>query len=171
MTTTTKKIDRLADALVDVAEDLPEEHRDEFLEDVASSFPLSLAGDAALTLRERLEERWIEEEGDPDPPYILCAANWYPTATTVAHQPVNVPNGVVVAGHRHSSIYPATGYLVGDASWPDFRKIEKQGFLTSDNRWVDRVEGFQIAKAADQLNWDEVHRRGGAEQLYSEDLY
>jgi len=42
-----------------------------------------------------------------------------------------------------------------------------QGFLTSTNRFVDRMEALEIARNANQLNDREVH--GG--KLYSENLY
>ena len=101
---------------------------------------------------------------------ILCAANWYRTSDVVAHQPENVHTGFVVAGHRHSAIYPVVAHISGDA-WSALRRVEEHGFLTSDNRWVTRREAYDIAEAAGQLDMAEVRRRGGSRVLYSEDLY
>lgn len=42
-----------------------------------------------------------------------------------------------------------------------------QGFLTDDNRWVDRYEAFIIAKKAGQL----LTHHGNGPQLFTEDLW
>lgn len=101
---------------------------------------------------------------------ILCAANWYKTEDKVHHQPKNVSTGFVVAGRRHSSIYPVVAHISGPGR-DALRDVEEQGFLTSDNRWVNRHEAYDIAETANQLNMAEVRRRGGHRVLYSEDLY
>lgn len=44
---------------------------------------------------------------------------------------------------------------------------EEQGFVTSRNRFVDRLEAKQIAAAADQLIW----RAGDMSELFSEDVW
>lgn len=44
---------------------------------------------------------------------------------------------------------------------------EEQGFVTSHNRFVDRVEARKIAVAADQLIW----RDAGLPELFSEDVW
>lgn len=44
---------------------------------------------------------------------------------------------------------------------------EEQGFVTSLNRFVDRVEARKIAVAADQLTW----RDAGLTELFSEDVW
>jgi hypothetical protein len=103
-------------------------------------------------------------------PRILCAANWYKTEDKVPHQPKNIDQGFVVSGHRHCSIYPVAAHLSGE-EWDALRRNEEHGFLTSDNRWVNRQEGYAIAETAGQLNMDEVRRRGGDRTLYSEDIY
>lgn len=43
----------------------------------------------------------------------------------------------------------------------------EQGFLTSDDRFVDRIEARAIATAAAQL----LERDGGLPKLYSEDVW
>ena len=42
-----------------------------------------------------------------------------------------------------------------------------QGFVTSDGRYVDRIEGLAIAKAAGQI----AFKHGNPDRLYSEDLW
>ena len=46
------------------------------------------------------------------------------------------------------------------------RAVE-QGFLTSDGRFVDRVEGLAIALAAGQV----ITKHGNPNQLFSEDMW
>jgi hypothetical protein len=42
-----------------------------------------------------------------------------------------------------------------------------QGFLTSDERFVDRVEGLRIASDAGQI----VEKHGNPDELFSEDMW
>lgn len=44
----------------------------------------------------------------------------------------------------------------------------EQGFMTSQNRFVDRVEAWHIANDADQIK---EGKKGGISILYSEDIY
>jgi len=41
------------------------------------------------------------------------------------------------------------------------------GFLTSENRFVDRIEGMRIAREAEQVGENTYSKK----RLYSEDLY
>lgn len=96
-----------------------------------------------------------------DQEYILCAAIWYKDGKPYHGQPINIDNGFVVSGYRHHSIIGTLGLVF------DFytSKIEHvQGFLTSKNRFVDRVEGMEIARALGQTDSDKA-------KLFSEDLY
>lgn len=51
--------------------------------------------------------------------------------------------------------------------YPDKFKDAEQGFLTSDCRFVDRVEGLAIAKKYNQI----VVKHGLDTELYSEDIF
>lgn len=51
--------------------------------------------------------------------------------------------------------------------FPDEFKYAEQGFLTSDCRFVDRVEGLAIAKKYNQI----VVKHGLDTELYSEDIF
>ena len=51
--------------------------------------------------------------------------------------------------------------------FPDEFKDAEQGFLTSDCRFVDRVEGLAIAKKYNQI----VVKHGLDTELYSEDIF
>lgn len=45
--------------------------------------------------------------------------------------------------------------------------LANQGFRTSRNRFVDRVEGLQIAQAAGQIK----QKHGNANRLFTEDMW
>lgn len=91
-----------------------------------------------------------------DPEIIICAA-------------IRMPDGYIVRGHRHAdAIRTASGIprYHRERAWGP-----NQGFVTSRNRYVDRVEACQIQKAAgikSVLAGAEGYLHG---ELYSEDLY
>lgn len=107
---------------------------------------------------------------------ILCAAVWYKDIPLALYNlpnqnPVNVDHGAVFCGYRHCHcMYTMTAVTglrsveFGEDSVGDF----EEGFLTSKNRFVDRVEGLEIALREGQvLDLSDV--RG--DRLHSEDLY
>jgi len=111
--------------------------------------------------------------------YITCAAIYYPeidlsdVRSSISY-PSNIQQGIVVTGHRHSNCINTMLVLRG------IRSVERsndpneivtgcsiQGFMTSNNRFVNRKEAAIIALAAKQidvLNYSKT-------ELYSEDLY
>ena len=96
--------------------------------------------------------------------YIICAAIWFKDGKKHEHQPRNVDEGFVVCGRRHHNVY-LTVADIKDVPYKDYGYSEHvQGFLTSDDRFVDRKEGGQIAFDAGQTA--EL-----TECLFSEDLY
>lgn len=101
-------------------------------------------------------------------PYIICSALWIQDNQEHVHQPSNVSKGYVVAGRRHHNCFRTCESLAGHRTIKN-RVINKeinweQGFITSDDRFVDRNEGRDIAFKAGQ-----VDNPDGA--LFSEDLY
>ena len=101
---------------------------------------------------------------------IVCSAIWYKELSGQIHKPINIDSGIVVCGFRHIHCIELVKTLSG------FRSVRNgensvgktiQGFLTNKNRFVDRIEAYEIAKNMNQLN-DRVHNKGF---LYSEDLY
>ena len=89
--------------------------------------------------------------------FILCAA--------LNH------NGNIICGHRHSDCY-ATLKNVVKVNDEDMPQRENQGFLTSLNRYVNRKEGWIIAKENNQIQWGlEASENGEDSQLISENLY
>jgi len=78
--------------------------------------------------------------------------------------------GKVYYGHRHNHCNEAAR---GELSWTmnrqEILKLEQtQGFITSQNRFVDRKEGLIIALVNNQV-LDKAEIRG--DSLHSEDLY
>lgn len=85
--------------------------------------------------------------------WILCSAVMY--------------NGMLIAGMRHSDCYRVITGLTGITKLPG---RESQGFLTSNNRFVDRAEAWKIAKNNGQIRYGAVRHDEDIE-LISENLY
>lgn len=98
--------------------------------------------------------------------YILCSAIWYRDGKKHPHQPVNIESGYVICGRRHHNIINTLGSVFG--KYTDGDTDDDQGFITNLNRYVDRVEGLEIAKKANQLIREQEITKG---RLHSEDLY
>lgn len=93
--------------------------------------------------------------------YIICAAIWYGGPEDLTHGPYGCSTGVVLCGHRHHQIIELYHALTGK---PTREHGTCQGFLTSDNRFVSRQTGAEIAFAAGQI-------KEKKSVLYSEDIY
>lgn len=98
------------------------------------------------------------------PEHILCSAIWFNDGFRREHMPVNTPEGLVVCGLRHCNCIAILSEM-----FPDRRYIKNhvQGFLTSKNRFVDRIEGWKIALAAGQVLPEDLI----GSQLFSENLW
>lgn len=103
--------------------------------------------------------------------YILCAAIWCKEITLEKEIPKVLPKncdkGIVVLGHRHGQCIWTIGCLTGlrcVSNAPDGVGENVQGFLTSQNRFVDREEAGVIAFSKGQT-------KDLKKILYSEDLY
>jgi len=105
---------------------------------------------------------------------IICAANWYKELPLVDNdpdllktaRPSNCDSGIVFCGHRHHNCLHMMVAMTG--KYQHQAGEEVQGFLTNKNRFVDRIEGLQIALAANQV-MDLSDVRGN--RLHSEDIY
>lgn len=92
--------------------------------------------------------------------YILCAAIWHKKLNfDSTYLPKNLEAGTVVCGYRHDRCIMQLHEM--GAEMKD--KLMVQGFLTSNERFVDRYAAGRIAEAAHQ--WE------GNGMLFSEDLY
>lgn len=105
---------------------------------------------------------------------IICAAIWFDDDKKHEHQPTNVDTGFVICGRRHPNCFATLAILMGKLSRLKYKE-RTQGFLTTENRFVDRTEAARIAFKSNQIinlnnskwidvNWSTI-------KLYSEDLY
>lgn len=92
--------------------------------------------------------------------YILCSA-------------IKISD-VIVCGRRHSDCYDTVN-CIRESSGCFIKCVanrKEQGFLTSDNRFVDRKEAWKIAKENNQIKFGlEVSDNGDESELISENLY
>jgi hypothetical protein len=98
--------------------------------------------------------------------YILCAAIWFKDDVVHEHQPINIETGIVVCGRRHHNCY-YTAWGLNEGHVEHLHEANNkaiQGFLTSDDRFVDRKEGAKIAMEYGQITQS-------TDCLFSEDLY
>lgn len=91
-----------------------------------------------------------------EPEIIICAA-------------IKMNDGYVVRGHRHANAIRTAQQI---PRYKDERPFgENQGFVTSRNRYVSRIEGAKIQKLAgikSKMPEGQEYLHG---ELYSEDLY
>jgi hypothetical protein len=100
-------------------------------------------------------------------PYIICAAIWFKDGNKYSHQPKNVDTGLVVCGRRHHNCFLTAFELNNGKKIEGLDEVNErsvQGFLTSDDRFVDRKEAGHIAFNAGQT-------KTLTDTLFSEDLY
>jgi hypothetical protein len=99
--------------------------------------------------------------------YIICAAIWFRDGKQYSHQPRNIEDGLVVCGRRHHNCLLTADELNGGKCIEGLNELNGkavQGFMTSDDRFVDRSEAGVIAFEANQTNKLE-------KCLFSEHLY
>jgi hypothetical protein len=90
--------------------------------------------------------------------FILCASLNY--------------DGIIISGHRHSDCYDILRKLKPELKDDELPNREHQGFLTSLNRYVNRKEGWIIAKKNNQIQYGlEASENGEQSALISENLY
>jgi hypothetical protein len=92
--------------------------------------------------------------------YILCSAIWLQDGIVRTHQPNNIDDGIVFCGHRHHNCIVQIKEMQLTSSHTPI----VQGFLTSKNRFVDRIEGGKIAFEVGQVDKP-------TDTLMSEDLW
>jgi len=95
-------------------------------------------------------------------PYIICSAIWYNDGKKHSHQPKNIETGYVICGRRHHNCI-GVAYVFGVKTL----RIDIQGFLTSDDNFVNRKEAIPIALNAGQI----TKKESESESLDSEELY
>jgi hypothetical protein len=100
-------------------------------------------------------------------PYIICAAIWFKDGNKYSHQPRNINSGLVVCGRRHHNCLLTAFELNGGKKIEGLNEVNEravQGFLTSDDVFVNRSEAGKIAFEAGQI--EKI-----TECLFSEDIY
>ena len=99
--------------------------------------------------------------------YIICAAIHYPDLKVkLVYNPKNIQSGVVVCGRRHHNIIELASLSIPKS----IAQTSIEGFLTSQDRFVDRKEALIIAQKAEQIReTPKIWFKG--DNLYSEDLY
>jgi len=100
---------------------------------------------------------------------ILCAAIWYEELAGVTDRianpmflPKNLNKGLVFCGYRHHQCICFKSVMTNKRDFQCGKHT--QGFLTSDNRFVNREEAANIAFLSKQIKTKKS-------KLYSEDLY
>ena len=114
--------------------------------------------------------------------FILCAAIYINDGLKHESQPENIEVGFVICGRRHHNCYQTIKDLTGQTpnerignlinSMSESEHRRHQGFMTSTDRYVDRREGFQIAKANNQIQFGLSASENGEDSiLISENLF
>lgn len=117
-----------------------------------------------------------------DREFILCAAIWVNDGMHHDQQPINIKTGFVICGRRHNNCYQTIKSLTGQTPNDRIGSILKamseedhrnhQGFITSTNRYVNRKEGWTIAKANNQIQYGLAASDNAEDSiLISENLY
>lgn len=99
---------------------------------------------------------------------ILCAAIWFNDEKRYEHGCKNITRGFVITGRRHSDCFMTLNILTG-GNRELLKKEKEQGFITSDNFFVNRYSAWLIAKEAGQIIERPDRFKIGV--LFSEDLY
>lgn len=98
---------------------------------------------------------------------IMCAAIHFDDGKKHRYQPDNIKTGFVIAGRRHSDVM-YTVVLLNQGKRIDVID-ETEGFLTTDNKFLNRFESYEVAKDQKQLICDCSNSTGG--RLTSDDLW
>lgn len=106
-----------------------------------------------------LQSRFKEISERPEMPNskpterILCAAIWFDDGITGrVHQPKNIDTGYVICGRRHHNCF-ATHAVFRDRDFVLKSTEVEQGFVTSNDFFVDRKEAARIAYLAGQIDF------------------
>ena len=99
---------------------------------------------------------------------IMCSAIWVKDENVkYVHYPTNIEYGLIILGYRHCNCLEHLSNLYERKRMVAIGSV--QGFLTNNNRFVDRVEARIIAESCGQI-LDSKYTSHGKE-LYSEDVW
>jgi len=116
---------------------------------------------------------------------VICSAIWFNDGREHPHQPKNITSGFVVCGRRHHNCYSTLHSVLSFIKFghfgendPDKKEILKwfnyleerdvQGFLTSQNRFLNRKEAYDLVVETGQCEKEKIICKN---KLTSEDLY
>jgi len=86
--------------------------------------------------------------------YIVCSAIWLKSQGQSFSSTIgSVPNGVVFPGLKHKDCMSLISSMIPIEYFPAFEFIE--GFLTSENKFVNRVATRFIAKRSVQITQEQ----------------
>lgn len=110
------------------------------------------------------KEKYIEMEVNKKQ-RIICSGIWFKDNKKHFHQPINIKTGFVVAGLRHHNCYATIECLSKKDSIGDMENMENiEGFITSENFFVNRIEAAEIAYKSGQI-------KEKVSKLFSENIY
>jgi len=97
------------------------------------------------------------------PEYILCSAIHFDDGKEHIHAPTNVLSGFIICGRRHHNCFAQIASLGIDRK-QILEYKQTQGFLTNQDRFLDRGEALIVAYKAKQTD-------KCIGELFSEDLW
>lgn len=114
--------------------------------------------------------------------FVLCAAIYINDGEVHEGQPQNIQIGFVICGRRHHNCYQTIKDLCGENVNSKYGKLisamssdeirKHQGFITSEDRYVDRKDAWKIAKENEQIQFGlESSENEEDSILISENLY
>jgi hypothetical protein len=102
--------------------------------------------------------------------YIICSAIYFNDGKKHGNQPKNIDIGFVICGRRHPDCYGVLEVFMSLDEFFSQNKIEEiQGFLTSENKFLNRQDAYVVAKKCGQIIGSEDDKHTSC--LISEDLY
>ena len=105
------------------------------------------------------------------PEFIICAAIHYDDGVEYPNQAKNVQTGLVICGRRHHNCITNASIMFGDRYNKNLCNRAAQGFMTSENRFVNRKVACKIAMANKQIIHNFYDENNADQILVSEDLY
>jgi|GEM_PF-2298766 hypothetical protein len=105
------------------------------------------------------------------PEFIICSAIHYDDGIEYPHQAKNIHTGLVICGRRHHNCITNASLMLGDKYNKNLANRAAQGFMTSEDRYVNRKEAFRIALAQKQIIHNFYDENNADQILCSEDLY
>lgn len=98
--------------------------------------------------------------------FVICSAVWFKNGKSYPDQPLNIQSGYVICGRRHNNCYASFSIMRGDIAMKKPFPDCYEGFLTSNDRFVNRFEGYEIAKSVGQILYENSNNFLTSENLF-----